>query len=312
MQVFHKVGELDSRPRAVAVGNFDGLHQGHRELARSMVNAAKEEGLVSSVLTFFPHPVEVLRPGTRLERIYTPEEKLKAFEELGVDQVLVEPFRKELSEMEPESFFDFYLSRGMTARRVHVGFDFHFGRDRSGNVEVLGELCQRAGVPLHVVQPVEVEGEKVSSTRIRAAIREGRMEAVTPLLGEPYSISGVVVPGAAKGRGLGFPTANLRVPSGKILPKEGVYVTRAVWQKQSIPSVSNVGRRPTVTDEDDVVVETHLLGIDVKLYDESIRVEFLHRLREERKFDSLEALQDQIQRDVAATRVWHGKQGGSS
>jgi riboflavin kinase/FMN adenylyltransferase len=304
MEVFHQLGELTSQVRAssVAIGNFDGVHLGHAELLSTMCQDAKQNGYTSVVLTFFPHPVEVLNPAKTLERLTTTPEKLEALAQLGVEKVLVAPFDRELAALEPEAFYRRFLAEGIKAKSVHVGFNFRFGRNRAGDTKLLGQLCAADGIALNAMPAFELEGKKVSSTTIRECVREGHVAEAARLLGRPYAMSGQVLHGDARGRQLGFPTANLHFPQEKVLPKRGVYITKSLWQGQWYRSVSNVGVRPTFGGAPEVTVEVHLLDFNARIYDEMLKIEFLDRIRDEKKFDSVAALRAQIEADVETAR----------
>lgn len=308
MRVFHQLDEISecAESSAVAIGNFDGCHLGHQALLKAMIDHAQRNHLSAIVLTFFPHPVEVLNPSKPLERLTTASEKLNLLESLGVEQVLVEPFDSKLSNLSPSEFFQRYLVEGLKAKSVHVGFNFRFGKDRAGDTRALAELCAHRGIHSQITEPFESHGHKVSSSTVRQLIRGGDLLGAARLLGRSYSVSGQVQPGDHRGQSLGYPTANLRYPVEKVVPKNGVYVTRVLWQRQSFRSVTNVGVRPTfhdmAIDVDKPTVEVHLLDFSARLYDEFLELEFFERIRDEKKFDSVDALVAQIQVDVAFAR----------
>jgi len=306
VQVFHKLEEvargLSGHARTcVAIGNFDGVHLGHAAILRGLTQCAQRSQSQAVVLTFFPHPVEVLRPGTKLERLTTTEEKLELLQARGLDAVLVENFNAELATLSAEVFFEKYLVQGLRARNLSVGYNFRFGKDRQGDTALLTRLCQKTGIELSVQAPFEVEGEKVSSSGVRLLLAEGDTLKAARWLGRPYRMVGSVTHGDQRGGDIGFPTANLKYPSDKLVPKTGVYVTRALWQKQSFASVTNIGVRPTfyADGQSSVHVETHLIDFQSRLYDERIEVEFLGRIRDEMRFPSVDALKQQIAADVA-------------
>ena len=211
-----------------------------------------------------------------------------------------------LAALSPEEFFDKFLVKGLKAKSIHVGYDFNFGKARAGNTKVLEELAKRHGIQLRVEPPYLVGGVKIGSSAIRQFVREGDVVSAAAFLGRPFSLSGLVSHGDQRGAGLGFPTANLRFSAEKVLPKNGVYVTRAIWQKQIYRSVTNVGLRPTFhqegTPEWKLTVEVHILDFNTKVYDEFLQLEFLERIRDEKKFESVEALKKQIQADVDFAR----------
>jgi riboflavin kinase / FMN adenylyltransferase len=310
MHVFHQLKEVQpSLPRAVAIGNFDGCHLGHVALLKGMVDYANSNGLCATVLTFYPHPVEVINPTKKLERLTTGLEKLSLLEKIGVEAVLVAPFDMDLAALTPADFFRQFLVEGLNSKSVHVGFNFCFGRARAGNTEILRGLCDSRGIHLAVQAPFELFGTKVSSSRIRGLLRDGDVAESAKLLGRFYTVSGEVSAGEHRGTQLGFPTANLRVPSEKVLPKNGVYVTKAHWQKQSYKSVTNVGIRPTFHSSELIpTVEVHFLDFHVKLYEQLVEIEFLDRIRDEIRFESVEALKHQIAKDVAAAKAYEEDQ----
>lgn len=306
MVVFHRLEEVprSQQGTVVAVGNFDGIHVGHRALLESVVQRASESRLTPALLTFFPHPVEVLRPDVPFHRLTTASEKLSLLEKLGIELVLVAPFDARLSAMQPAEFFETFIVKGMSARAVHVGFNFHFGKGRAGDTAAMEVLCKNWGVSLQVQAPVEVGGVRCSSSAVREALTRGDLEHASQLLGRPYSVTGQVVKGEGRGRKIGFPTANLRLPAEKLLPKTGVYLTRATWQRQEFKAVANLGLRPTFETPQTLapVLEVHFLDFNASLYDEFVEIEFLQRIRNEEKFESVDALKKQIAKDVAWAR----------
>ena len=301
MKVYHSLEGVPeaSGPSSIAIGNFDGVHLGHQALLTAMLEQAKLRGVLATVVTFFPHPAEVLNPDRPVERLSSPEEKLSLLEEMGVDRVLVIPFSRDIAAMEPETFYQNFLRSRLCAVSIHVGFNFRFGRNRRGTTDLLKELGAKESVDVMVQPPFEVANERVSSTLIRNLIRSGKVDEVLPYLGRPYSLSSQVVRGDGRGRQLGYPTANLKPRPGKILPKLGVYAARGVWQKQAFFAAANLGIRPTIAQgASSVALEVHLLDFEAQLYGELIRVEFLKRVRDEMKFASVEELKSQIARDV--------------
>lgn len=314
MEVFHKLSEFTppSGSTSIAIGNFDGCHIGHLALLDSMLATAKKEATCATVLTFFPHPVEVLKPNQPLQRLMTTSEKLAVFEKKGIQKVLVAPFDKSLAAMPAEEFYESYLKVGMKAKSLHVGDDFNFGHQKKGNTTILADWCKRDGIELSILPQVEKAGERVSSSRIRTLLREGEMEKANQFLTRPYSLSGEVVHGYGRGHGIGVPTANLRFPADKLLPQYGVYVTESVWQKQRFLSVCNVGIRPTFEEKNPVAptVEVHFLKMKASLYGEFVQLNFLSRLREEIKFSSVDELKAQIQKDILrAETIFHQYSG---
>jgi riboflavin kinase/FMN adenylyltransferase len=304
MKVFHQLKEIvGNAASSVAMGNFDGCHLGHTALLKGMVAYGQAHQLTTTVLTFYPHPVEVLNPGKKLERLTSGLEKLGLLEQLGVETVVVLPFDTKLSDLSPRDFFEQYLLKGLHAKSIHVGYDFKFGKARSGNLEMLKSLCDEGRVWLQVQPPFELNGQKVSSSRIRQLLQTGEINEAAKMLGRPYTVSGQVSRGDQRGVQLGYPTANLRIPAEKCLPKNGVYVTDAYWQKQKYRTVTNVGVRPTFHAEAPApTVEVHFLDFNARLYDEFVELEFLEKIRNEIRFDSVDELKEQIGKDVLTAR----------
>ena len=303
MMVVHGSGTVRRDPGSVVtVGTFDGVHLGHREVITAVVTRARELAARSVVMTFDPHPKEVVASARGpVELLSTMGERAAAFERLGVDLLLVIPFTYEFSRLSSREFYERHVSGEVGVREVIVGHDHTFGRDREGNIEPLRAIGNELGFAVRVLPPFLVDGERISSTRIRTALREGNAAKAARFLGSPYTLSGTVVPGDGRGRGLGYPTANIAVQAArKVIPADGVYVVQAELSGESHRGMMNIGVRPTVTDGHTRTLEVHLLGSHGDLAGESITVGFLDRLRDERKFASLDELIGQLARDRAA------------
>lgn len=285
---------------AVALGVFDGVHLGHRAILATAVARARASGLQALACTFDPHPAEVLQPAQAPAPISTLDERLALLAETGVDASVVLAFTAELAAVEPEAFVKDVLLERLHARDVVVGFNHTFGRGARGSAQLLQALSQRLGFRCDVVPPLLIDGVAVSSSEVRAALKAGQVERANRYLGRPYAVGGQVVQGAGRGRSLGFPTANIR-PDRPLLVPAGVYACRAQVDGQSHPAVVNIGVRPTF-EERRLVVEAHLLDFSGTLYGCAIRVMFVSRLREERKFPGPEALREQIGLDITAAR----------
>lgn len=314
MQVFRSLEEASAsgtlRGGAVAIGNLDGVHRGHQRLVEVARAWAGSRAARAGVLTFEPHPVRVLRPRLAPRLITSLPRKLELLGALGLDAAVVQPFDLAYAASPAEVFVARDLAERLGVSDVVVGWDFTAGHDRA-RVDALRPLLERHGISLHVIDPVTVDGLVVSSTKVREFLREGNVAAAALLLGRPHDLDGVVARGAGRGRRFGFPTAN--VETDGLLPGNGVYVVRAALGGTRGPSglagaevhggVCNVGVKPTVEAEAAVVAEAHLFdfgGHD--LYGTPIRLEFLSRLREERRFPSVDALRAQIAQDVEAAR----------
>lgn len=301
MKVFHNLTEASSSLKAcsVAIGNFDGVHLGHQALLKELLEYAKKNDLEPVVLTFFPHPVEVLRPEKPLERLTTASEKLDLLKSKGVSAVLVQTFDKELATLSPGEFVQKFLVQGLKAKSVHVGNNFCFGKNRSGTTAVLGELCKKSGITLQVANEVATAGKKIGSSDIRKLVADGNIEEANKHLGRPYFVTGDVRHGDKRGRTIGFPTANLHVPQSKLLPKNGVYAVNVRWQGETYKGIANVGIRPTIADSSlEKRVEVHIFNFSHKIYEEFLQVDFIKFIREEKKFPSIDALKAQIAQDI--------------
>ena len=284
----------------VGLGNFDGVHRGHRKLLDEVRRHAEERTGTAVAMIFDPHPPKVLRPEKAPPLLMTLEQKLSAFEQAGMAAVAVVRFTKELSRWEPETFVETVLIDWLRASEVWVGANFLFGRDRSGTFTLLRAIGQDRGFKVDKIEPVFYKDFVVSSTRIRHLVAEGRVDEAGALLGHHYAIDGEVVRGDGRGRELGFPTANL-VSANELLPAYGIYASIATLDGLSHPAVTSVGVRPTIGDGR-LTVETHLLDGAYDLYGARMRLSFVRWLREELKFDGLGPLRDQIARDAADAR----------
>ena len=290
----------DAAPSAVALGAFDGVHLGHRAILGTAVAQARRNGLQALACTFDPHPLEVLQPERSPAPITTLEERLELIAETGIDTTVVVPFTRAVAVVEPEDFVRRVVVGTLKAQDIVVGFNHRFGRGARGDAALLERLAGELGFRAHVVPPMTVDGVPVSSSEIRSALQRGDLPRAARLLGRAYSIQGEVVRGAGRGRTLGFPTANVRTARPLLLPA-GVYACQADVEGAHYQAVINVGVRPTF-GETELAVEAHLLDFTGDLYGRRVRLTFLRRLRDERKFSSVEALRSQIALDVLAAR----------
>lgn len=299
----------DQRPPAwrspvLALGNFDGLHRGHVKIIERIQRGATERGGTSVVLTFDPHPPRVLRPEKAPPLLMTKAQKIDALSRAGVQGAAVVRFTREMSQWEPEQFVQKVLVDWLRVAEVWVGADFLFGRERSGNFTLLRSLGAQFGFRAEKIDPIRYKDFVVSSTRIRRLVSEGRVDEAGALLGHHYAIDGTVVEGARRGREIGFPTANLST-GNDLIPPHGVYATVLTLDGEVMPSVTNVGQRPTFGDQLAMTIETHVIGKSLDLYGRQVRLAFVQRLRDERRFPDLEALVEQISADVRrATRLF--------
>jgi riboflavin kinase/FMN adenylyltransferase len=297
----HDLAELAPTPSVVTIGNFDGVHRGHRALLRRTVDTAADNGWRSVALTFDPHPAAVLRPGTEPPRLQPLAARVAALTAAGIDQVVVLPFTRELSARSPEAFVTDVLTGPLDARRVVVGTNFRFGHRAAGDVVALVELGDEHGFSVEAVGVVELDGEALSSTAVRRHLETGDVGWVTRALARPYTVVGEVVHGDGRGRTIGVPTANVRPPADLHVPGDGVYAGHLGVDGVRHPCVTNVGVRPTF-DGTTRSVEAHVLDAEVELYGRTVEVSFEHRLRGERRFDGPDALVAQIHHDLDEAR----------
>jgi riboflavin kinase/FMN adenylyltransferase len=283
----------------VTVGTFDGVHLAHRAVLDETVRHATAAGQQSVLVTFEPHPLDVVRPERAPALLSTPIERRAALAETGIGHVLVLRFDEALAALPPERFVREILMARTQMRELVIGYDHGLGRDRTGDVDTLRRLGETEGFTVTVVPPVEVDGMRVSSSRIRQAITEGDLELAARLLGRPYRVSGPVVPGERRGRILGVPTINLAVPPRKLLPPDGVYAVRVEWRDGVAGGMLNQGPKPTFGDGRRTL-EAHLFGVARDLYGEWVRIEWVTRLREVKRFGSPAELAEQLERDRSA------------
>ena len=286
-------------PTAIALGSFDGLHRGHRRVIAAVTGAGSsdQEPVIPTVVSFWPHPREVLHGEPRL-RLDLPEEKLELLEPLGIEQLVLVPFTRQLAALTPESFVREVLADRLQARRIAVGTNFRFGVDRSGDVNELARIGASLGIDVRVLPMLWDGAERVSSSRIRRALAAGDIQEAARLLERPYRFSGLVVRGRGLGRQLGWPTANLAVDGRKFLPLEGVYSALAWRDGEAMAAVMNLGPQPTVDPLAPSAVEVHLLGRTLELVGERLTVQPLGLLRRQQAFASLEDLSRQIRLDA--------------
>ena len=287
---------------AIAIGNFDGVHRGHRALIDRARELAAAHDALAVALTFDPHPSAVVGARTAPPMLSSLARRLELLEAAGLDAVVVEPFTLELAGLAPQAFVDDVLLFALRARAIVVGYDFTYGHGRAGTTDALRAHGARAGVEVAIVEAVADGGEAVSSTRIRACLATGDVVTAAQLLGRRWDIDGVVVHGAKRGRTIGVPTANIATES-ELVVAPGIYaVTLAVEGGPPLPAVASLGRNPTFVEQGGLVLEVHVLDWDGDLYDRRVRTTFVSRIRDELKFDSVDALVAQIRRDIDIAR----------
>lgn len=281
---------------AVALGKFEGIHRGH-QLLMDEVKKQELHGLQSVVFTFDRPTRLTLTGDTKYKQIYTKEERKTILEKRGINILIEHPFTKEFAALTPERFIREVLVEKVGAKVIVVGTDFHFGKNRSGSILDLENL-EECGYHLIVVEKLQLDGKDISSTRIRASLEKGDMEEASALLGRNYSVSGEIIHGNALGRTIQVPTINQKVPSFKLLPPNGVYVSKIHWNDEVYYGITNIGTKPTVNDTNEKTVETNIFDFDKDVYGEKMVVELLHYHRKESRFSSVEALQTQLFKDI--------------
>lgn len=305
MRVIHELTDkVHFNEPFVTLGTYDGVHLGHQEIIRKMVNEARAAQKESVLLTFHPHPRMVLYPDSHSVRLIdTVDEKLEKLRRLGLDTVILYPFTSRFSRLSAVEFVRDVLVSQIGVSHMLVGHDHHFGKNREGDFQQLAELGNLYGFTVEQIMPVEINGVTISSTKIRAALAEGDMKTVGNYLGQPYQLNGIVVHGNKLGRTIGFPTANIELDeTTKILPKLGVYAVKVTLRGKSLDGVMNIGKKPTVQQSEKVNVEVYLFDFDEDIYGETLRVQVFDHIRPEKKFNSLDELKDQLRKDEETAR----------
>ncbi len=287
---------------AVAIGNFDGVHVGHRALIRRAAELADAHDARVVALTFDPHPSALLAPRGAPPPVASLARRIELLAEAGADAVVIEPFTHDLAHLAPHAFIEDIVIHALRARAIVVGYDFNYGHGRAGTTDALRAHGGRAGIEVDIVAPVEVGGEVASSSRIRGYLAAGDLPAAERMLGRRWDIDGVVVHGAKRGRAIGVPTANVR-PDCDVPLRAGIYAVTLGVGSQVLPAVASLGTNPTFVDDGHLVLEVHALDWDGELYDRRVRIAFAKHLRDEAKFDSVDALVAQIRADIVAARL---------
>ena len=305
MKVYHSIKEFPSDINTiVTIGTFDGVHKGHKEIVGRLNSTAKKEGLESVLLTFYPHPRHVLFPDDqKLKLINTIEEKTEALRKTGLQHFIIQEFDVDFSRIKSVNFIRDLLVNKLNMKRMVVGYDHHFGKNREGTFENLLSLSELYDFKLEKIAPQNIGDITISSTKIRNAIIDGDIEKANSYLSCNFSLSGVVEKGNGIGSSINFPTANIKVENKwKILPKDGVYAVKIFAENQQYFGMLNIGSRPTIAD-DKHVVEVHIFDFNSTIYNLDIKVEFIKRIRSEKKFNSLEELQSQLEIDKSKSKT---------
>jgi len=306
MKIFQGFESLEDIPNPVlTIGTFDGVHLGHQKIINRLNEEAEKVGGESVLFTFYPHPRMVLYPDTHgLKLIQTQVEKIDKLRRFGLQNIIVHPFTKEFSRLSALEFVRDYLVNQLHVKKLVIGYDHQFGKNREGSIHFLRDVCETYGFEVIEIPAKEINDVNISSTKVRNAIQEGELELAQHYLGEPFELHGKVVGGHALGRQIGFPTANIDVESNiKLLPKTGVYAVNIVLGDGILQEgMMNIGTKPTLSDSDQVSIEVHLFDFNGNIYDQYITVQLLSRIRDEQKFDSVYELKEQLQKDESTIR----------
>jgi riboflavin kinase/FMN adenylyltransferase len=292
----------------VTIGTFDGVHRGHQKIIKRLVTIAGTEQLQALVLTFFPHPRMVVQKDSSIKLINTIDEKANLIQDLGVDHLVVKAFTKEFSRLTALEYVRDVLVNTLHVKHIIVGYDHHFGRNRTANIKDLKEYGAFYGFKVTEIDAQEVGDVAVSSTKIRTALKEGAIKEANQFLGYPFMLNGTVVKGKGLGKTIQFPTANLKIEEPyKLIPKKGVYLVQALIEKELVYGMLNIGTNPTVSSANTLSIEVFFFNFNKNLYDTELRIQLLDRIRDEIKFTDLEALKTQLERDqqTAQTKIAH-------
>ena len=294
----HSLEDLSLQKTWLTIGIFDGVHCGHQEIIRHLTAGAKRANAAALVISFYPHPAAVLGKRKNVKYLSLPDEKAELLEKLGVDVFLEHPFDQEIATLSAKEFM-VRIEKRVQRKKMLIGYDFALGKDRQGDAEYLTALGEKSGYAVQTFEPLLSEGAAISSSRVRDALADGHVRDAHHLLGHPYTLCGSVIHGDGRGRKINIPTANIEIKAEKITPKNGVYATWAILQGKKHPAVTNIGIRPTFTpDKERANIETHILGFSKNIYGEELKLELVERLRDEKKFSSVNELLQQIHADI--------------
>lgn len=298
MKIFHGLENANIlRPTVLTLGVFDGLHLGHQRIMQTVVERAKTVNAVATAITFDPHPRAVLHPESAPPLLQTLDQRLANFKVLGIEQAIVVAFDREFAAQPAEDFLTNVVHDRLHAKEVYLGKGFAFGKNRGGNIDLLRQMSENLGFFADEVDEVTLRGKRISSSKIRDLLAEGKINIARRMLGRPYGVEGVIIRGNRRGHTIGFPTANLH-PHNRVIPKFGVYATATLIDGKWRRSITNIGVRPTFENTAEPSIETYLFDFDGDLYGDVLRVRFLHRIRDERKFSGVDELKAQIEKDT--------------
>lgn len=295
MKINHFLKNSFKTKTVVTIGTFDGVHIGHQKIVKRLIETAKNNDLESVILTFFPHPRMVLQKDANIKLLNTLKEKQTILEKLGLDHFIVEKFTLEFSRLTAEEFVKNLLVEQLNTQKVIIGYDHHFGRNRSANIDDLRNFGKDYHFDVEEISAQDINDVSVSSTKIRKALLNGDIKTANLFLGYPYMLTGKVVEGKGLGKQIAFPTANLKIEENyKLIPKQGVYVVKGYYKNEVLFGMMNIGTNPTIEKNNAQSIEIHFFNFDKSIYNEEIQVDLLHRIRDEQKFDSVEQLKNQL------------------
>ncbi|TXG36964.1 bifunctional riboflavin kinase/FAD synthetase [Seonamhaeicola maritimus] len=297
MKIYHNFSEESIGASVVTIGTFDGVHIGHQKIISRLVNCGRQENLKSVILTFFPHPRMVLQKDANIKLINTIKERRGILKSLGLDYLVVQEFTKEFSRLSAEDFVREILINKLNAKKVIIGYDHRFGRNRNADIEDLKKFGEVYGFEVEEISAQDIDDVAVSSTKIRNALKEGDVTKANAYLGYNFMLSGTVTKGKGLGRQLDYPTANIQIEEDyKLIPKQGAYIVKSTVEYSNVYGMMNIGMNPTVNGSKETI-EVHFFNFNKDIYNKTIQIELLKRIRDEEKFESVDALKDQLARD---------------
>lgn len=309
MKILHNLHDIPQDQHGwpaigLTIGNFDGVHIGHRELLKKIKADCQRKSLLFVVVTFVPHPQKILQPDKERFLINSYEQRRNLLREQGVDVLVELKFTRDFSTLKAEDFLKQYLLSYPNLKDFYLGYDFAFGANKEGDFDLVKSICDPLGIEIEIQPKFEFQGEVVSSSSIRARLLSGKIDEVENILQRPFHLEGVVVKGEGRGKKIGFPTANIQVSQDLIVPHKGVYVTRTIYKGMTYQSVTNIGNNPTFKDTNQLSIETNLFDFNSDIYGELLDIQFLHKIRDEKKFSTVNDLINQIKSDIQVAQEY--------
>jgi riboflavin kinase/FMN adenylyltransferase len=306
MEIINSLKDIKNEKKklSLTIGNFDGLHCGHRSILKKILKECSGKGCELVVMTFIPHPKQLISPNNDF-LINSYEERRELFKSVGIKYVMEIDFTRDFSTLQPAQFLDLYLLTNEKLEDIYLGHDFSFGANKSGNFEFAKKYCSEKNVLVHLMNEFKLKDDSVSSSEVRRQLKLGNIQLANKMLTRPFYLSGRVIKGEGRGRQIGFPTANLQFAKDRVTPSKGVYITKTKIGDSEFKSITNIGNNPTFNDTDLLFVETHVLDFEKDIYGEEIKVLFLEKIRDEKKFNSVDELIAQIETDSKSAKQWH-------